>query len=101
MAPEVLGCQKYTLKADVYSFGVVMWEIITRETPYRGVPVSDIKFRVLHSNQRPDSSLIPPNCPKALKKLMNLCWRKEPEKRPSFSAVVDILSNIKLNQVYI
>lgn len=101
MAPEVLACESYSLKADVYSFGVVMWEIITRETPYKGVPVPDIKFRVLQSNERPDSSFIPPGCPEQLKKVMHLCWRKEPEKRPSFAAVVDILINIKLNQVYI
>jgi len=36
MAPEVLNNKPYTYKADVYSFGIVMYEIICRETPYKG-----------------------------------------------------------------
>ncbi|KAL3676041.1 hypothetical protein R1sor_025989 [Riccia sorocarpa] len=36
MAPEVLESAPYDEKADVYSFGVVLWELITREEPFRG-----------------------------------------------------------------
>ena len=82
MVHEVLGCENYSLKVDMYNFGVVMWEIITRETPYKGVPVTDIKFRVVQSNERPDSSFIPPGCPEQFKKLMHLFWLKEPDKGP-------------------
>lgn len=36
MAPEVLsGNQGISEKSDVYSFGVILWELVTREVPWR------------------------------------------------------------------
>jgi len=35
MAPEVISGHNYTEKADVFSFGIVLWEIASREPPYR------------------------------------------------------------------
>ena len=37
MAPEVIKSQKYTEKADVFSFAIILWEIASREPPYRNV----------------------------------------------------------------
>lgn len=38
MAPEILESKPYSIKADVYSFGVCIWEILSRETPYKNLP---------------------------------------------------------------
>ena len=35
MAPEVINSSNYTIKADVFSFGIVLWEICSREPPYK------------------------------------------------------------------
>lgn len=35
MAPEVISSQPYTEKADVYSYGIILWEIASREPPYK------------------------------------------------------------------
>lgn len=35
MAPEVISGLNYTEKADVFSFGIILWEIASREPPYR------------------------------------------------------------------
>lgn len=35
MAPEVIRSKSYTEKADVYSFGIILWEIASREPPYK------------------------------------------------------------------
>lgn len=37
MAPEVIRHEPYSTKADVYSFGVVLWEMITKDQPFRGM----------------------------------------------------------------
>lgn len=50
MAPEVLNNKSYTHKADVYSFGIVMYEIICRETPYKGKQPMQIVMAVVNDN---------------------------------------------------
>ena len=35
MAPEVISSNYYSEKADVFSFGIILWEIASREPPYR------------------------------------------------------------------
>ena len=35
MAPEIFENKRYTKKADVFSYGIVLFEIITRNTPYK------------------------------------------------------------------
>ena len=35
MAPEVITGDKYTEKADVFSFGIILWEIASRQPPYK------------------------------------------------------------------
>jgi serine/threonine protein kinase len=37
MAPEVIGGQTYTEKADVFSYGIILWEIASREPPYKSI----------------------------------------------------------------
>ena len=88
--------ENYSFKADIYSFAIVMYEIITRQTPYQGIAASEIKDMVLEIEQRPNLEFVPPNCPEGLKRLMLLCWRTDPNRRPSFSAIVDILSSISV-----
>lgn len=35
MAPEVIIGENYSEKADVYSFGIILWEIASRDPPYK------------------------------------------------------------------
>lgn len=42
-APEVLRNARYTEKADIYSFGIVLWELATREDPYKGMPPFQVR----------------------------------------------------------
>lgn len=37
MAPEVIGNKPYSEKADVFSYSIIMWEIASREPPYRNI----------------------------------------------------------------
>ena len=35
MAPEVITGDRYSEKADVFSYGIILWEIASREPPYK------------------------------------------------------------------
>ncbi|KHJ82994.1 hypothetical protein OESDEN_17311 [Oesophagostomum dentatum] len=37
MAPEMIKKQPCCEKVDVYSYGVVLWELLTREQPYKNI----------------------------------------------------------------
>lgn len=46
LAPElVVDERNVTEMVDVYSFGVVLWEMYTREYPYRGYKLEDVMKR--------------------------------------------------------
>lgn len=85
MAPEVLSSSSYGEKADVYSYGILLWEMITCDIPYRGMKDVQIASAVLNQNLRP---LVPQSCPLKLKKLMTLCWDRDPDKRPEFRDII-------------
>ena len=49
MAPEVLQSDNnYTHKADVYSYGIVMWEIMSREPPFKNLRPHEIMNSVVN-----------------------------------------------------
>lgn len=35
MAPQVIASQKYSEKADVFSYAIILWEIASREPPFK------------------------------------------------------------------
>ena len=98
MAPEILKSQPYGLPSDVYSYGIVLWEILARETPYKGVNPSVIPYHVTSLGKRPDINSIASSCPKEIKEIMNLCWQTEPSARPTFQQIIQMLGKIEINK---
>eukprot|EP01089_Gocevia_fonbrunei_P014277 TRINITY_DN3876_c0_g1_i1.p1 TRINITY_DN3876_c0_g1~~TRINITY_DN3876_c0_g1_i1.p1 ORF type:complete len:497 (+),score=74.25 TRINITY_DN3876_c0_g1_i1:52-1491(+) len=90
-APEIFAGSGYTTKADVYSYGVVLWELITREEPYKGMHKPQIIVGVSKEGLRPQ---IPVSCPSELAELMQECWAEDPHTRPLFSEILERLSQM-------
>jgi len=92
MAPEVMAGEQFNEKADVYSFGIVLWEIFTRQEPFKEFDNYD-EFRkaICNRHVRP---AIPAGTHPALKQLMEACWHHDPSKRPAFPAIVAALDYI-------
>ncbi|KAM4554342.1 hepatocyte growth factor receptor [Fundulus diaphanus] len=91
MALESLQTHKFTTKSDVWSFGVLLWELMTRGAPpYSDVNSFDITVFLLQGRRL----LQPEFCPDALYTVMIECWHPKPERRPSFSELVDRISAI-------
>uniref|UniRef100_A0A7S4I6F8 SH2 domain-containing protein n=2 Tax=Vannella robusta TaxID=1487602 RepID=A0A7S4I6F8_9EUKA len=94
MPPEVMMGRKVTEKADVYSYGIVLWEIVTQQIPFPDMK-SFPKFRqmVCLNNVRPP---LTPIELQSIKDLLNECWHKNPEARPSFTKIVEKIENIMI-----
>jgi len=95
LAPEVFNRAPFTQSCDVYSFGVVLWELVTRTVPWSGKEVYEIPPAV-QGGERPS---IPQQQLEQFSKkdqpflqLMNSCWHQVPNKRQTFSQIVDDLT---------
>lgn len=103
-APEVIRNEKCSEKIDVYvlseeivclfyfslieifqysswSFGIVLWELLTSESPYRGVESSRIIIGIGYNQLKLH---LPSSCPDGLKLLMTMCWSIQPQNRSVF-----------------
>jgi serine/threonine protein kinase len=92
MAPELLQGGAYTDKVDVYAFGILLNEMLSRKPPFTCSDPGRITELVL-SGQRPD---VPAMLPELVVKVMTSCWHAEPQKRPSFEEVLELLSKVEL-----
>ena len=94
-APEILRGQPHDESADTYSFGVLLYEIMSRELPYRGVDTFQVVMGVITGMlQRPS---LPEDCayPQQLKELMRTSWSEEPQSRPRFNQILDIVDEVR------
>jgi len=90
-APEVLQHRKYTTKADVYSFAICLWEMTTRQKPYSDLEPYQIVIEVAVHNRRPELS---DEVTYYFTDAVKACWKTDPEKRPSFTDLVEYFEGI-------
>jgi len=85
MAPESIGQHVYSKKSDVWMFGVLAYEIVARREPHADKNPAAVSTLIKDTGLTPP---IPKECPVILCNLMEMCWQKEPEQRPSFEHIV-------------
>jgi mitogen-activated protein kinase kinase kinase 9 len=88
MAPEVIKTSKFSKGSDVWSYGIVLWELLTGETPYKGINDMAIAYGVAMNKL---NLHIPTTCPEDWRSLMEDCWRFDCHERPSFQTIIDRL----------
>ncbi len=92
MAPELLTKKAYDEKIDIFSCGTLIWEILVRKIPFEGFELGDIKSRTLSE----EKLYLPKTIPAEWFQLINSCRSLDPNKRPSFTDLVNInFSNYK------
>ena len=67
MAPEVIKSSTFSKASDVWSFGVMLWELLTGQTPYKGIDDLAIAYGVAVNKL---TLPIPSTCPQQWKDLM-------------------------------
>jgi predicted Ser/Thr protein kinase len=90
MSPEAIGKRKYSQKSDVWSFGIVVWEIVSQGELFIDMDLFDIGVQIRDKGLTPK---IPEDCPPLLREIMELCWRQQPEERPTFHEICKVLDN--------
>lgn len=90
MAPENFH-QRYSTKSDVWSFGCVLYEIVKGKPPHNNYKdLFSLALRIRDDYLTPD---IPDNCDPGLAEIMDLCWKTNPDERPTFQEISIMLKN--------
>nr|CAI5818223.1 unnamed protein product [Callosobruchus analis] len=91
MAPEVIRYSTFSKASDVWSYGVLLWELLTGETPYKGMDMMAVAYGVAIQKY---TLPIPSTCPQPWRELMEKCWESDPHRRPSFEQILGDLDKI-------
>lgn len=94
-----------TTKSDIYSFGILLWEVLVRFlTSKHQKPFSEfnlkhefqIRIKVAKNFLRPT---IPKETPEILCQLIQACWHKEPQERPTTEQILQKLNELNPNSL--
>jgi len=89
MPPELLsGKKKFHDEAcDIYSLALVLWELTTREIPFKGISRDDLP-QWLDQGNRPE---LPSNCPQWYADIIMQGWAQQPTKRMNAKTILACL----------
>lgn len=95
MAPEVITNGEISEKADVYSFGIIMFELFTGQFAYESFLKNDSDYiklqrKICDENYRPEFNV---QLKKPARNLIERCWSQNPNERPDFDEILDLLIN--------
>jgi len=69
-----------TQKSDIYAFGYILWEMHTKDEPFKELSFNQISKKIRDGERPP----IPDSMEHFMRELTESCWRVEPSERPSF-----------------
>ncbi|XP_065844331.1 uncharacterized protein [Oscarella lobularis] len=91
MSIEAIRQRLFSEQSDVWSFGVVMWEICTLGSfPYPCVSSGNLLSHLRSGNRL----TCPENCSAELYQIMSACWQADPEDRPAFGRLTQLLGKM-------
>ncbi|XP_068181455.1 vascular endothelial growth factor receptor kdr-like isoform X2 [Antennarius striatus] len=92
MAPEAIFDKIYTTQSDVWSFGILMWEIFSLgASPYPGIQIDEEFCCRLKEGIRMRA---PEYSSSEIYQTMLDCWQGEPQKRPTFTELVERMGDL-------
>ncbi|KAI5642879.1 protein tyrosine kinase domain-containing protein [Phthorimaea operculella] len=95
MPPEVIKNSTFSHASDVWSYGVLLWELLTGETPYKGIDALAVAYGVAVNKL---TLPIPSTCPEPWRVLMEACWASNPRERPLFPEILEQLEHIRQSE---
>jgi eukaryotic-like serine/threonine-protein kinase len=80
MAPEQVLRREQDHRVDIYQLGVVLFELLTRQTPFKGISAHDTLAKIC-TETPPPPGRINPEVPEDLDRIVTRCLEKSPAKR--------------------
>ncbi|KAF8634740.1 hypothetical protein AX15_000748 [Amanita polypyramis BW_CC] len=98
-APELMaGVNDLTPAMDVYAYSICCIEILLMgRVPWSLYDDHDVRRFVLEEDRRPPLPEVPPFNSPGLRELIQACWNRDPDKRPTFRQVVQEMRFIRRN----
>lgn len=90
MACEIIMREPSSKPMDVYSFAMIAYEIVTLRHPFEEIENLNI-IRILQKVRNGQYPEFNDSTPKAFRKLIERCWAKNPEERPTFDEITHLL----------
>ena len=102
-APEVQGfgevgpTHEQLKKTDVYSFGMVCYEVLTGKLPFQDIREGDLRRRIETGDLKQE---LPGelDADGKLRGLIEKCWERDPNDRPTFKEICYLLDFIRSSQ---
>lgn len=79
----------YNHKVDAYSFAIVLWELLHNKLPFEGMSNLQAAYAAAFKNVRPSAD----NLPEEMATILTSCWKEDPNDRPHFSEIIQMLLN--------
>jgi serine/threonine protein kinase len=92
-------CPCYSWEADVYSFGIVCSKIISGNRPFQHLGVVNCRSVLAAVRQR-DMPKVPLHCEHPLTRLIEDCWKLEPNLRPDIWEVRERLWECRVRHFF-
>ena len=89
MAPEVFRHEEYNETVDIYSFAMILYYLLSGRPPWESLSGKDAAIKAARKAARPT---LDRSWDSKISGLMRRCWDENPSARPSFSVVLDELT---------
>jgi serine/threonine protein kinase len=81
MSPEQMhSTRDVDARSDIWSLGVILYQLLTRELPFRGRNITEVVAAVLRGGLRPPSQ-IRPDLPPGIDRVVLRCLQRDPGQR--------------------
>jgi serine/threonine protein kinase len=89
-APEIIDGEHPTKKVDVFAFGLILYRLFVGKSvfPLDAAPARIVKLHI--DNFRPE---IPNDVNRVIRRIIERCWSKDAENRPSFHEIFGLLED--------